>query len=121
MTPFDYINSINRKSGILTDMSGYSVFLTNRAFSYFPDTILFANELNRQNIPPSLHYKCLYRLIIKKNRYTPWPKKTANNQEHIEIVMKYYNCNFTRAREYCEILSDEDIDEMKSYLNEGGK
>ena len=57
MNPFDFVNDINfGKKDIMTDSnnpelaeSTYNPFLTNRALSYFPDTIQFANMMNNNS------------------------------------------------------------------------
>ena len=50
MSPFDYLNAINTtKKDIMVDdvaEKAYASFMVNRGLSYFPDTILFANEMN---------------------------------------------------------------------------
>ena len=55
MKPFDFINSINftKKNMIrgtenddLAEKS-YVPYITNRTLSYFTDTLLYANEMNR--------------------------------------------------------------------------
>ena len=50
MSPFDFVNSINySKKNLMVDEQSeeeYIPFLTNRALSYFPDTILYAQEMN---------------------------------------------------------------------------
>ena len=50
MSPFDYINAIVKKTVMPEDMKEYNIFLTNRYFSFFPDTILFSEEMNHQSL-----------------------------------------------------------------------
>ena len=51
MNPFEYLNSINytKKDIIVDDITEkeYNSFMVNRSLSYFPDTVLAANEMNR--------------------------------------------------------------------------
>ena len=55
MNPFDFVNSINsnNKPDIMTGSendalmeSSYVPFVVNRTFSYFPETVLLANQVN---------------------------------------------------------------------------
>ena len=50
MNPFDYVNSINySKKDIMVDdvtEKAYNGFMVNRSLSYFPHTVLAANEMN---------------------------------------------------------------------------
>ena len=60
--PFDYINAINTsKKNLMRDTNNdriaekeYSSFLTNRALSYFNDTIGYANEMNVRHYADNL-------------------------------------------------------------------
>ena len=51
MNPFDYLNSINstKKDVIVDDITekAYNSFMVNRSLSYFNDTVVLANEMNR--------------------------------------------------------------------------
>ena len=50
-SPFDFLNSINTtKKNLVRDegrgASEYAPYLMNKGLSQFPDTIVFANEIN---------------------------------------------------------------------------
>ena len=51
MNPFEYVNAINKtKKDIMVDdlaEKEYNPFIINRALSFFSDTILYANEMNK--------------------------------------------------------------------------
>ena len=51
MNPFEYLKSINesKKDIMIDDLAEkeYNSFIVNRGLSYFKDTILYANEMNR--------------------------------------------------------------------------
>ena len=53
--PFDYVTAINKHDDIMLESTAndlmerdYNPFLTNRAFSYFNDTVHQANEMNQR-------------------------------------------------------------------------
>ena len=54
MNPFKFTDAINyTKEDIMIDditEKAYNPFLINRSLSYFPDTVLAANEMNRNLI-----------------------------------------------------------------------
>jgi hypothetical protein len=55
MTPFDFINAINfTKKDLFSEdpmaKKDYAPFIINRGLGYFPDTVLYANEMNRNCI-----------------------------------------------------------------------
>lgn len=119
MSPFDYINNINTKKYKITDFSEYNSFLTNRAFSYFKDTVLYANIINEISfIPNELQYKVYFENITKKPRFTKWPKKEEDDV--IKLIMERYNYNRGRAKEVCDFFSDGDIQQLKASMNKGG-
>jgi len=57
LTPFSFVNEINiGKRDIMRDQNGehsdllekvYSPYITNRSLSYFNDSVLHANEMNK--------------------------------------------------------------------------
>ena len=65
MNPFEYLNSINStKKNIMHDdimEKEYNAFIINRGLSFFPDTILFANEMN---VNHHLDNKLQYHFLI---------------------------------------------------------
>jgi hypothetical protein len=75
MNPFEYLNAINttKKDLMVDDVSekAYSPFMVNRGLSYFPDTILYANEMNlNHHIDSRLQFDFLINIIKKKRRFS---------------------------------------------------
>ena len=73
MNPFDYLNAINTtKKDIMVDElaeKSYSPFMVNRGLSYFPDTILYANEMNKNHhIDHRLQFDFFINTIRKRKR-----------------------------------------------------
>lgn len=120
---FEYINnsSYDKKSLVLDDefQKDYNIFLTNRYYSYFLDTIL---DANRMNLLPDLNkeqnYLYYMNKIKKKKRFSKWFKPTLN--DNIELIQEYYYCNKTRAIEYSKILSTDEMEYIQKILNKGG-
>lgn len=119
MKPFDYINNINTKKYKITDFSEYNAFLTNRALSYFKDTVMCANLLNEYAfIPYDLQYRVYFESLTKRPRFTKWPKK--NDDDVIKLIMEKYNYNRSRAKEVQNFFSDGDIQQLKASMSKGG-
>ena len=98
---------------------GYEPWLTNNALSYFPDTILYANEMNIHNTADKkLQFDYLLNSVRPRKRFTPWHKKTVHND--FDIVKEYYGYNNKKTEEALTILSDSDLDIIRSKLNKGG-
>ena len=79
MNPFDYLNAINTtKKDIMVDELAEKAtqpFMVNRGLSYFPDTILYANEMNiNHHIDHRLQFDFFINIIKKKKRFSKWAK-----------------------------------------------
>lgn len=124
MNIWDYMKAINdTKEDVIVDEEtekGYVPFIINRGLSYFPDTILYANEMNqRAATDKAMQFSYLKESIRKRKRYSKWFKK--EEQENIDLIIKYYNVSRAKALNMLPILTPENIAEIKRLYNEGGK
>lgn len=111
---FDIIKHINEKKPV-EDLSDYVPFIVNRAFSYFNDTVLYANELNQyQNIPNKAQYLYLINSLSKKKRFSKWAKSVIS--EDLMAIQKYYGYSIDKARNALKLLNEEQIDEIKKII-----
>jgi hypothetical protein len=127
MNPFDYVNSINdSKKNLMIDSENdelvekqYPSFMVNKAMSYFVDTILYANEINEYaHLDNRLQYEYYLNGIPKKKRFSKWAKKEKDND--LDLIVDYYQCNYTRASEIAKIINKKELDFMKQKLQKGG-
>jgi hypothetical protein len=125
--PFDYVNAINySKEDLMTGTendelaeAGYVPFLTNRSLSNFPDTILYANEMNaRHNLDNKLQFHYLINSIRPKKRFSKWAKR--QDSEDFEAVKEYFKYNNTKTEQALQLLSPDQIKTIKKRLNTGG-
>src|SRR5210317_105426 len=124
-TPFDFLNSINdNKKDLFEDPQNekeYAPFLINKGLSYFPDTILYANEMNQHSdIPKKWQFDFLRYSIPKRRRFSKWHKKEKAS-DIIKLVMKHYKYSEKKAYEVIDILSDDNIKELIETYHEGGR
>lgn len=125
-SPFDFLNSINvSKVNLLEEdpqaIKNYTPFMINRGLSYFPDTVLYANEMNRFiEIPREWQFSFLLNTITRRKRYSKWFKAEANSKE-IELVMEYYGYSTEKARNVIDLLTQEQLLAIEEKLNKGGK
>ena len=126
-SPFDYVNSINfSKENMMRNTEndelaekGYDPFLTNRSLSYFEDTIGMANEMNlRANADKLLQYEFLLNTIRKRKRFSKWIKPEKN--ESIALIQEFYGYSRRKAEEAADMLTNEQIDEIRNKLLKGG-
>ena len=98
----------------------YSPFMVNRGLSYFPDTILYANEMNlNHHIDSRLQFDFLINIIKKKRRFSKWAKPM--NIENLELIKEYYGYSNEKAKSVLSLLNDDQINELKMRIYKGGK
>ena len=119
----DILKSINTtKDADLIDEfneSDYSSWVVNRALSFYPDTVLQANELNqRPHISREMSYKYLLYSIRKKNRYSPWLKSSASPE--VLLIKEYFGYSTKKAKEVLPMFSKQQFEELKILLDKGG-
>ena len=124
MNHFDYLNSINlSKQDIMVDdicEKAYNSFMVNRGLSYFPDTVVIANEMNKHHqIDNKLQYHFFINMIRKRKRFSKWAK--ANKESDIDAVKEYYGYSNEKARQALTLLSPDQITIIKNKVSKGGR
>ena len=124
MNPFDFLNAINQtKKDIMVDdltEKAYNGFMVNRGLSYFPDTVLLANEMNiRHHVDSRLQFDFLINTIRSKKRFSKWVK--PDTIEAIDAIKEYYGYSNEKARQVLKVLTKNQIDESKLKVYKGGK
>ena len=128
MKPFDYVNSINfTKKNLMKNTEndelaekGYAPYLTNKSLSYFTDTLLYANEMNRYHfLDNKLQYEFYLNTLRKKKRFAKWAKADSNDE--IMMIQEYYKCSPQKAKAALNILSTEQKNIIKSKMENGIK
>ena len=124
MNFFDYLKSINTsKKDIMVDNVSekeYNGFMINRSLSYFQDTVIYANEMNKyHHLDNRLQFDFLINTIRKRNRFSKWQKNT--DPDSLNVVKEYYGYSNAKARNILSLLSNGQIEELKKRMNKGGK
>ena len=124
MNPFKFTDAINyTKEDIMIDditEKAYNPFLINRSLSYFPDTVLAANEMNRNHhIDNRLQFDFFINIIRRRKRFSKWFKPEQISD--LEIVKEYYGYSNEKARQILTLLSTEQINELKTKVAKGGR
>ncbi len=128
MKPFDYINSINfTKKNLMRGSEndelaekGYAPYLTNKSLSYFTDTLLYANEMNKLHfLDNKLQYEFFLNSIRKKKRFAKWAK--ADKNDDLVMISEYYQISLSKAKEAIRILSHEQLSTIRNKMEQGIK
>jgi len=124
MNPFEYLKSINEsKKDIMVDdlaEKEYNPFIINRGLSYFKDTILYSNEMNRfHHLDHRLQFDFLINIIRKKKRWSKWIK--ASEVDNLELIKEYYGYSNEKPKSALSLMSHEQIEQLKLRIYKGGK
>jgi hypothetical protein len=124
LSPFDFLNSINTsKKDIMAlseDEKAYNSFVVNRSLSYFPDTALIANEMNRyHHIDEKLQYHFLLNIVRKQKRFSKWVKADTHND--IDNVKEFYGYSDVKARTVLPLLTPEQLQHIRNKVDKGGR
>lgn len=105
---FKLINEISQGKES-EDTSAYSPYLINKYFSFFPDTLFLAQQMNlNPDLRESDQYCFYINTIRPKKRYHKWLKK--NNSQAYMMVRKHYGYDDRKTKQALKVLSDEQID-----------
>lgn len=126
MNPFDYVNAINfTKENLMdgeseSDPKAYNSFLINRALSYFPDTVLAANIINKYHgLDNKLQFDFLLNIVRKRKRFSKWNKPELS--DGVEAVKEYYGYSNEKAEIALSLLSQEQLEIIKTRIYKGGR
>ena len=122
--PFQYLNAINdTKQNIMVDditEKAYNSFMVNRGLSYFKDTVIFANEMNRNHhLDSRLQFDFLINIIRKRKRFSKWIKPDIASD--VEVVKEYYGYSNQKARQVLTLLTIEQLDLLRKKVYKGGR
>jgi hypothetical protein len=125
MNPFDFVKSISyTKEDLLSGSNNdelaeqfYVPYLVNKSFSYYPDTIMYANEVNKHDISKKLQYYYLLNSIRPVKRFAKWVNA---EEENLDEIKHYYGYSTEKARQALKVLTTTQIDLIKQKLKRGG-
>ena len=124
MTPFTFLNEINygKKDIMIDDIieKQYNSFMVNRGLSFFRDTVIFANEMNKNHhLDSRLQFDFLINIIRKKKRFSKWNK--PETVDDLDIIKEYYGYSNEKARSAHKLLSPDQLNEIRKKVYKGGK
>ena len=124
MNPFEYSKAINTsKQDIMIDdiaEKEYNSFIVNRSLSYFPDTVLYANEMNvNHHIDARLQFDFFINIVKKRKRFSKWFKPTE--LENLELIKEYYGYSNEKAKSVYKLFSNDELLTLKKRIYKGGR
>jgi hypothetical protein len=119
----EVLNAINYdKTPLLEDdlqEKAYVPFVINRSLSYFPDTILYANQVNHYNqLDKKMQFDYLRLSLRPRKRFSKWIK--SQEEDDLQLIKDHYNYSNERATEVHRVLTPNQIEYIRSLYEYGG-
>ena len=123
----DYLKAITETKENLLDTNDitwekkYPPYVINRCMSMFYDTVMHSNEMNGLHfLPKRMQFHYFINSIRKKRRFGgKWLSQTK--LKDLALVKEYYGYSNSKAKEALNILSKNQIENIKIKLIKGGR
>lgn len=107
---WEFVAAINSGKDIIKSgeqqEKNYDPYITNRNYSLYVDTILYANEINKcYQLDKKLQFDYYLNTIRPMKRYAKWLRK--EKAEDIADIMTYYKVSFSKASDISKVLTQE--------------
>ena len=87
--------------------------------SGFQDTVMLVNEVNRNHfLDKDMQYQFLLNSIRSKKRFSPFLR--ASKLKDIECVKEFYGYSNEKAKSALDILTKDQLKNIKEKLYKGG-
>jgi hypothetical protein len=97
-----------------------NMFMVNRGFSMDKQTVLYAEMANHGQWTPEMTHDFYYTALPKRKFFSKWAKAKKSDDD-IAFIMYHYQVNRRHPEEMLDLLSPQDLDEMKQDFSVGGK
>lgn len=121
----DWLHSINQSKLNIMDedpssIREYSPYIINRCLSGTIDSLMYSNEMNKNHsLDKKLQYDFFINSLRTRKRFSPWLNK--DKLKDLEVVKSYYGYSNEKAMQALNILSQDQINFIKSKLETGGR
>ena len=123
----DYLKAINETKENLLDTNDitwekkYPPYVINRCMSMFYDAVMHSNEMNGLHfLPKRMQFHYFINSIRKKRRFGgKWLSQTK--LKNLALIKEYYGYSNSKAKEALNILSKNQIENIKIELIKGGR
>lgn len=125
--PFTYINDVSfDKKDIIRQAAdpeyearGYNPWITNKTLSYFQDTIMYSNEMNKYAFLPNImQFDYFFNSINRRKRFAKQTKKIVSDD--VQAVATYFKYSLRRAEETIKFLTPDQIRHIREKTTIGG-
>lgn len=121
---YKYLNEIltaimTTKNEDVFDESKYNIAIINNNLAGYIDLIDIVNFLNQHPfLDKKIHFKFLLNMISpRKKEFVNYIKPDI---ETLAMISDYYDCSLEKAADTLQILTNEQVDEIKTIIKQGG-
>ena len=118
MTIFDHLNNLTlakKPADFNNDefSKTYNRYMTNRWISMVEHFLPIVNEINKFDVPDSVHYNYYFSILPKRKIYFNYIKKKKDiNEDDKKYIADYFECGKSEAERYINMLEDEELEEI---------
>jgi hypothetical protein len=89
--------------------------------SQHPDSIMYANEMNKHpELNKLLQHDFYFYILSRKKRYGKWAKADKEDEAVLNLIIKHYKVNRVHAKQYLELMTKDHIKALKNTYEVGG-
>ena len=121
-----YLTAINYSKEKLLDTDDkewekkYPPFIINKGLSYFSDTVMYANEMNRlHHASKHMQFSFYLNSIKSRKRFSKWLK--SSKIKDLDVVKQHFGYSNKKAQEALSLMTKKQIDYIKERLYKGGR
>ena len=121
-----YLTAINYSKEKLLDTEDkdwekkYPPFIINKGLSYFSDTVMYANEMNRlHHATKHMQFSFYLNSIKSRKRFSKWLK--SSKIKDLDVVKQHFGYSNKKAQEALSLMTKKQIDYIKERLYKGGR
>jgi len=121
-----YLTAINYSKEKLLDTDDrdwekkYPPFIINKGLSYFSDTVMYANEMNRlHHASKHMQFSFFLNSIKSRKRFSKWLK--SSKIKDLDVVKQHFGYSNKKAQEALSLMTKKQIDYIKERLYKGGR
>ena len=121
-----YLTAINYSKEKLLDTDDkdwekkYPPFIINKGLSYFSDTVMYANEMNRlHHATKHMQFSFYLNSIKSRKRFSKWLKSSKIKDQ--DVVKQHFGYSNKKAQEALSLMTKKQIDYIKERLYKGGR
>lgn len=98
----------------------YTPYIVNRALSFHKDCVFFVNQMNMMpHTDKLMQYQYLLNTVRSYKRpFQKWQKREED--VNLEVIKEFYGYSNEKAKEALNVLTSDQLNEIKKTLNKGG-